>query len=497
MIEDGRLADLQATLRPLGAPGSTTELRTMVVIPSIDIAPELLVQLEPALPAYEERTLYLLLCLAQPELRIVLVTSAPVAPATIDYYLSLLPDPEHARRRLTALSLGDGAPRPLAAKLLDQPDVITRLREVIGDPHAAFIAPFNVGPPERELALAVGVPLYGPDLRFYGYGTKSGGRELFAEEGVAHPAGAEHIATPEDLVAALIAMRAADPELASVVVKLGDSVYGLGNVVVRLVGLPAPGDPGEDAALHALLQDQLDDDYLRRLAADPGIVEEMVTGEEVISPSVQLRILAGGSDGLLCTQDQLLGGNNGQAFVGCRFPAGEAYAPLIVTEGEKVRRRLAAEGVVGRFGIDFVVVRREVGWSAYAVEINLREGGTSHPFGTLYLLAGGRCDPTGTSYATARGEARCYVATDDLEHPNARGADVGQFLAAAQTAGLRWDPERQTGVVWHMLAALGPLGRVGVTAIGADRADAQGLFDRCGALLHDLGTTSERTRCAQ
>ena len=102
MIEDGRLADLQATLRPLGAPGSTTELRTMVVIPSIDIAPELLVQLEPALPAYEERTLYLLLCLAQPELRIVLVTSAPVAPATIDYYLSLLPDSEHARRRLTA-----------------------------------------------------------------------------------------------------------------------------------------------------------------------------------------------------------------------------------------------------------------------------------------------------------------------------------------------------------------------------------------------------------
>ena len=310
--------------------------------------------------------------------------------------------------------------------------MITRLREVIGDPHAAFIAPFNVGPPERELALAVGVPLYGPDLRFYGYGTKPGGRELFAEEGVAHPAGAEHIATPEDLVAALIAMRAADPELASVVVKLGDSVYGLGNVVVRLVGLPAPGDPGEDAALHALLQDQLDDDYLRRLAADPGIVEEMVTGEEVISPSVQLRILAGGSDGLLCTQDQLLGGNNGQAFVGCRFPAGEAYAPLIVTEGEKVRRRLAAKGVVGRFGIDFVVVRREVGWSAYAVEINLREGGTSHPFGTPICspVAGATRPGPRTRRPAARRAATSRPTTSNTRTP------------AAPTSDSSWPPPR-------------------------------------------------------
>lgn len=38
-----------------------------------------------------------------------------------------------------------------------------------------------------------------------------------------------------------------------------------------------------------------------------------------------------------------------------------------------------------------------------------------------------------------------------------------------------------------MLAALPALGRVGVTAIGADRAEAQELFDRCGALVRGLG----------
>lgn len=483
MIDDIPLADLQATLRPLGAPGSDTELRTMVLIPSIDIAPNLLEELAIALPAYEERTLYLLLALQRPELRIVLVTSSPVAPDTIDYYLGLMADPDGARRRLTTVVVGDAAPRPLAAKLLDRPEVVQELRTAIGDPHAAFIAPFNVGLPERDLALALGVPLYGPDVRFYSYGTKSGGRELFSHVGVAHPAGAEQMASVDDLVTALTALRSANPALVSVVVKLGDSVYGIGNVVVPMTGLPGPGDPGADAALRERLHTYLDDEYLIRLAADPGIVEEMVWGEEIISPSVQLRILAGGSDGLVCTHDQLMGGDNGQAFIGCRFPAGEEYAAMIVAQADLVRHRLAREGVVGRFGIDFVVARRGDAWHPYAVEINLREGGTSHPFGTLFLLAGGGCDPSGAHFATARGEPRCYVATDDLEDPRVRGIPISAFLAAADAAGLGWDPTAQTGVVWHMLAALGPLGRVGVTAIGADRAEAQDLFDRCGEFV--------------
>ncbi len=487
MIEDARLADLQASLRPMGDPGSSTELRTMVLLPSIDIAPSLLDQLAAALPAYEERTLYFLLALQRPELRVVLVTSAPVAAETIDYYLGLLPDPAAARRRLSCLSVDDVTPRPLATKLLDRPEVVDRLRELIGDPHAAFLMPFNVGPPERDLALAVGVPLYGPDVRFYSYGTKSGGRELFAEEGVAHPAGAEHVASVDDLVRALLAMRSADPALVSVVVKLGDSVYGIGNIVVTLAGLPAPGDPHEEDALRRLLHQQLSEQYLLRLAADPGIVEEMVSGEEIFSPSVQMRILAGGTDGLVCTHDQLMGGDNGQAFIGCRFPAREEYAGLIVAEADRVRRRLEHEGVVGRFGIDFVVARRAGRWHPYAVEINLREGGTSHPFGTLFLLTGGGCDAEGAHFRTARGEPRCYVATDDLEDPSAVGMSIDRFLTAAADAGLGWDPERQLGVVWHMLAALPALGRVGVTAIGADRAEAQELFDRCGALVRGLG----------
>ena len=53
--------------------------------------------------AYEERFLFLLLLLREPRLRMVYVTSTPIAPAIIEYYLALLPGviPSHAHARLT------------------------------------------------------------------------------------------------------------------------------------------------------------------------------------------------------------------------------------------------------------------------------------------------------------------------------------------------------------------------------------------------------------
>ena len=65
--------------------------------------------------AYEERFLFLLLLLRQPRLRMVYITSMPIAPAIVEYYLALLPGviPSHARgpadvrlrRRLVARAL--------------------------------------------------------------------------------------------------------------------------------------------------------------------------------------------------------------------------------------------------------------------------------------------------------------------------------------------------------------------------------------------------------
>lgn len=59
--------------------------------------------------AYEERFLFLLLLLQEPRLRMVYVTSTPIAPSIIEYYLALLPAViPSARAWLSLVAVQDG-----------------------------------------------------------------------------------------------------------------------------------------------------------------------------------------------------------------------------------------------------------------------------------------------------------------------------------------------------------------------------------------------------
>src|SRR3954465_2912751 len=62
----------------------------VVVLPSMSI--DLASEFGPGVSqAYEERFLFMLLLLRQPRLRLVYLTSVPVPPDVVDYYLGLLP----------------------------------------------------------------------------------------------------------------------------------------------------------------------------------------------------------------------------------------------------------------------------------------------------------------------------------------------------------------------------------------------------------------------
>ena len=80
--------------------------------------------------AYEERFLFLLMLLRQPRLRMVYVTSMPIAPEIIEYYLALLPGviPSHARARLSLVAVHDSSPRSLSEKLLERPRLLAGSR---------------------------------------------------------------------------------------------------------------------------------------------------------------------------------------------------------------------------------------------------------------------------------------------------------------------------------------------------------------------------------
>src|SRR5436853_1963602 len=270
--------------------------QTIIVVPSMSIDP---IGSGAVMQAYEERFLFLLLLLRQPRARLIYVTSQTILPSIIDYYLDLLPGviPSHAHQRLFLLSPLDGSVRPLSDKLLERPRLIERIRSLIMDPNRAHLVPFNTTSREKELALRLGIPMYGADPKFFPLGTKSGCRKIFTEENVPHPLGHENLGSKEDLIEAIAQMRARKPSIKQVLVKLNEGVSGEGNAVIDLTALPAPGESKEVAMLEKRLramQFELEgvtyESYMKKLQERKGIVEERIMGEEFRSPSVQLRL---------------------------------------------------------------------------------------------------------------------------------------------------------------------------------------------------------------
>jgi hypothetical protein len=488
MDQAGSFEVLQRKLVPLWKTlaAFNQDEQTIVVVPSLSVdVPFLKGSL---LQAYEERFLFLLLLLRQPRARLVYVTSQAILPATVDYYLGLLPGviPSHARRRLHLVSPLDDSAWPLSEKILERPRLIEGIRALIADPDRAHLVPFNTTTAERDLAVALGIPMYGADPALLPLGTKSGARKLFREEGVPHPEGVEDVRSLEDVVQAIRDIRRRRPDSTNVIVKLNEGVSGLGNATISLRDLPPAGSAGETAALGQrveTMQPETDmvplEDFVKILSRDGGVVERRVGGGEVRSPSVQMRITPLGELEILSTHDQLLGGPGGQVYFGASFPADPAYAPAITREAEKVGRRLVGEGVLGRFAIDFVVVRTDVGgWDAYAIELNLRKGGTTHPFLTLQFLTDGAYDPETATFVAPGGAPKHFVASDHVESDVYRGLTPDDLFDIAVRHHLHFDQSRQTGVVFHMMAALGSHGRFGLTAVEDSAEAALALYER-------------------
>jgi hypothetical protein len=467
--------------------------QTIVVVPSMSIDA---ISSGAVMQAYEERFLFLLLLLRQPRARLIYVTSQTILPSIIDYYLALLPGviPSHARQRLFLISPLDGSVRPLSDKLLDRPRLIERIRSLIMDPDRAHLVPFNTTNREKELAVRLGVPMYGADPKLFPLGTKSGCRRIFMEENVPHPLGVENLGSKEELIEAIAQMRARKPSMKQVLVKLNEGVSGEGNAVIDLTGLPpvaGGADPGREKgmleerlrAMQFELKGATYDSYMNKLQERKGVVEERIIGEEIRSPSVQLRVTPLGVVELLSTHDQLLGGPSGQSYLGCVFPADPGYAALITREAVKVGRRLAKEGVIGRFALDFVVVRSNGKWEPYAIEINLRKGGTTHPFLTLQFLTDGTYDPETAIFTAPNGRQKFFVASDHVESPAYRTLTPDDLFDIVVRHDLHFGQTRQTGVVFHMMSALGELGRTGLTAVGNSHEDAKATYDRAVAVL--------------
>jgi hypothetical protein len=324
----------------------------LIILPSYSVSESILSHYGNRIASLEHRYLNALLIAGRiRSCEIVFISTRRPDAATLDGYFDLVPADrrEEVRSRIMLLDIDDGTPRSVAAKLLDRADLLEDIRRRVGA-RPALMEPWNVTGAEVALAVALGVPINGtrPELR--GLGFKSEGRRVLARSGVPIPLGREDVRTVDDVLAAIQAIRAERPTAPGVVIKHDDSGAGDGNVVIDLGPLLDHPDP--EGWLRTRIG-ELPEWYLSDLRQG-GVVEERIAGARFTSPSAQVDIRPDGRVIVLATHEQILGGEFGQVYLGCRFPADAAYAPTLAAHAESVGRELAAHGAMGRFSVDFV-----------------------------------------------------------------------------------------------------------------------------------------------
>ncbi|MCA9926583.1 MAG: ATP-grasp domain-containing protein, partial [Anaerolineales bacterium] len=458
--------------------------RTVIVIPSHSLDSEELSKIT-GIHHYEERLLCLLMLLQLPRTQMIFVTSLPIDPTIIDYYLHLLPGipGNHARRRLTLLSCHDSSQIPLTLKILQRPRLLQRIQKAIAVPDAAHISCFNATNLERTLAVQLGVPLYACDPALAYLGNKSKGREIFREAGVLLPDGVENLRDDQDIVDALTSLKEHNPALSRAVIKLNDGFSGEGNALFSYEGCPVNG------RLRPWIQKELPQrirfeathetwtNYRQKFIEMGGIVESWIEGEYKRSPSVQARINPLRQPVIISTHDQILGGPSGQVFLGCSFPADEAYRLDIQEAGMRIAEKLRDYGVLGRFGVDFISVKTAVGWSHYAIEINLRKGGTTLPFLMLQFLTNGEYDSQTGLFHAPGGRPRYYYASDNLQNRNYRNLAPEDLIDISIANQLHFHATKQEGIVFHLMGALPEFGKFGAVCIGDSAEKAKSIYE--------------------
>jgi len=448
--------------------------KTVVVIPSLTLDPDILSKVEGAVH-YEERLLCLLMLLRMPRTNVIYITSNPVDPIIIDYYLHLLPGitGHHARQRLHFSSCYDSSNISLTEKILARPRLINRIKKVLQNGPPAHMACFNVTEHEKKLAVELGLPIYGCDPDLLYWGTKSGSREVFKACNVETPAGYENIKDEEGIIKALADLYKSNKGIRKAVVKMNDGFSGEGNAIFSYSLITEEDDVEDQVRRQMFVQLEIVatelsyDQFMKKFNSMGGIVEVFIDGNEKATPSVQCRIGPTGKIDIISTHDQIMGGRDNQVFLGGSFPANIEYNVEIGKLALKIAAILKEKNVLGRFGVDFLSVKTNDKWEHYAIEINLRKGGTTHPYIMLQFLTNGDYNAETGKYLLPNGKEKHYVFSDNLQDEKFKGLTPVDLMDIAIMNHLHYDGTTEEGVMFHLIGALSQFGKVGVVCIGS------------------------------
>lgn len=460
----------------------TKQPRTLVFISGMSLDTEELAKVK-GIEHYEERLLYVIGYLRNPRTQIIFISSRQIQPRIIQYYSDLFCTTPAERRsftkRLILMSVGSSSSgKTVTQKLLSSTRLRQQILQHVPNKAAAVLRCFNSSPDEQALAVKLGLPLFAADPTLAHVGSKSGSREVFKALNLALPFGIEHIHSANQLYKAVSSIKRHDRSCKQVVLKFNNSFSGVGNAILSLDKWPK-----SDAAMAGYLKKHLrasesdlsSEKYLEKFYASGGIAEEWLSGDQMCSPSAQVVIHPDKTFTINSTHEQLLDRETKQVYLGARFPARPKLRPQVVTQAKSIAAYLAKHGVIGPFSIDFMSVKRRGRWTTHPIELNLRKGGTTHPYQLVQMLTQAVAQPD-ASLRTKAGRKLYYYAYDNISSKDYVGIELTTLIDLVRDAGLAFDHTTNIGVTLHLLGALQRYGKFGAVCIARSPQAAEQLF---------------------
>ena len=425
----------------------------------------------PYVPHFVERALCHLGALARPAAKVVLVTPSPIAEDILVYHfrdlLGLDADEERsARSRLVQLWPRSPDARPLAELIVDDRELLGRIRDEIDTADEAVLVNVSASPEMERLEAALGIQAEeGPLTLARRWGSKSGSKRLFAQAQVPSFRGRpDALFSVEDVTDEVNRLDRATPPATHVVLKLDDVGWsaGLGNVVIDCAELVRTGSLAE--AVESIMQPWAR--FESEIRKGGAIVEEFVAGASS-SPSGQGTVDTAGAVSVRATHEQIV--EHGH-YLGCTYPCREQFREQIAAVVGRIGQALAGMGVHGTFGVDFVGY--EDG-RLLAAEVNVRKLAPTHVMTYVEAAVGDRLGPSGDLERS--GKPIAYVHRRLFRPDALAGLTVARAVAALARRRLLWDPNQGAGVMLHILGALPACGYVETTSVAPSSREARDL----------------------
>jgi hypothetical protein len=439
------------------------------------------------------------------DLAMVMLQAPRIGGGVLDYLFSLLPagrQDSHDRHAL--VEIDDARDAHLSEKVLSDKALVTRLRSTadLARTHGHQVEGLSCYASSTrmaELADRLGVYLIDAPPALLPWGRKSGSRQVFREAGIRHPVGSYQPDSTLNGLARTLNDMTARFGRGCWMVKTDDGFgSGHGNAVISTADHRYPLTASAVAeALRPCTSQVSARDYLNHVTETGAIVEQVVTG----GPDTALRYpsaigyLTRGIDSqilFLTVHDQILGTSGD--YRGCGFPASTVYRTQVAEAARTVLNQLAALGVTGHVGVDFIALvtaGRSSPDALYATEINLRQTGTTHPHRIVRALVPGTWNPSGT-LTGASGHDVCYTGTDSIIEARYRGISSEMLIGRLRrTPRLAFDPQTGHGAIPHLWPALQRCGKIGATFVAASAAGCDALERDFRGLLDDLAGAAE------